>query len=49
MDGSQREEINHRAYAMWEQTGRPDSRELAHWLAAEAEILHRPQPAHFGT
>ena len=30
--------IRERAYAIWEQEGRPDGRSLAHWLQAEAEI-----------
>ncbi|ATC63145.1 hypothetical protein CMV30_03775 [Nibricoccus aquaticus] len=38
----QRKEISLRAFSMWEEAGRPDDRSLAHWLAAEAEILHRP-------
>jgi hypothetical protein len=30
--------IRERAYAIWEQEGRPDGRSLAHWLKAKAEI-----------
>ena len=30
--------IRERAYAIWEQEGRPDGRHLDHWLRAEAEI-----------
>ena len=30
--------IRERAYALWEQDGRPDGRSLAHWSQAEAEI-----------
>ncbi len=30
--------IRERAYAMWEDEGRPDGRELDHWHRAEAEI-----------
>lgn len=45
VSSTQRTEIQSRAYAMWEQAGYPEKRELAHWLAAEAEILHRTQAA----
>lgn len=31
--------IRERAYAIWEQEGHPDGKELDHWLRAEAEIL----------
>jgi hypothetical protein len=30
--------IRERAYALWEQDGRPEGRSLAHWSQAEAEI-----------
>jgi len=30
--------IRERAYAIWEQDGRPEGRNLAHWSQAEAEI-----------
>jgi Protein of unknown function (DUF2934) len=30
--------IRERAYAMWEEEGRPDGKELDHWYRAEAEI-----------
>jgi hypothetical protein len=36
-----REEILHRAYALWEREGHPTDRKLAHWLQAEAEVLPR--------
>ena len=32
------QEIAQRAYAMWEQEGRPDGRNLDHWLTAENEL-----------
>jgi hypothetical protein len=38
-DRAPREEILHRAYAIWESEGHPDHRKLENWLAAEAEIL----------
>ena len=31
-------EIANRAYAIWEQEGRPNDRDLHHWLRAEAEF-----------
>ena len=30
--------IRERAYAIWEQDGRPEGRSLAHWSQAEVEI-----------
>ena len=33
------QEIAHRAYAMWEQEGRPHGRNLDHWLKAEKELI----------
>jgi hypothetical protein len=32
-------EIERRAYGIWEHEGRPQGRELEHWLRAEREIL----------
>lgn len=32
------ETIRERAYAIWEQSGRPEGRSLAHWSQAQAEI-----------
>jgi hypothetical protein len=40
-DRAPREEILHRAYAIWESEGHPESRQLANWLEAEAEIMGR--------
>jgi hypothetical protein len=34
-------EINARARELWEQNGRPGSRDLEFWLQAESEILAR--------
>lgn len=39
-----REEILHRAYALWEAEGFPEGRKLDHWLAAEAEVLAGAHP-----
>jgi hypothetical protein len=38
-DRAAREEILHRAYSIWENTGRPENHELANWLEAEAQVL----------
>jgi hypothetical protein len=34
--------ISARAYALWEEEGRPDGRALSHWLAAEREFRAHP-------
>ena len=31
--------IRERAYAIWDEEGRPDCKDLDHWLRAEAEII----------
>ena len=36
VDGEQA--VRERAYAIWEEEGRPGGRHLDHWLRAEAEI-----------
>jgi len=36
--GGKEEVIRERAYAIWEEEGRPEGRHLDHWLRAEAEI-----------
>lgn len=33
------EAISRRAYEIWEKEGRPESRDLHHWLRAEQELL----------
>lgn len=38
-DRAPREEILHRAYAIWESEGHPADRQLANWLEAEAEVM----------
>lgn len=38
-------EIARRAYALWEEEGRPDGRDLDHWSRAAAEIGAVPTPA----
>lgn len=34
-----RPEIERRAYELWEHEGRPEGRDLEHWLAAERQLL----------
>ena len=38
-DRAAREEILHRAYAIWESKGCPDNQQLAHWLEAESGVM----------
>ena len=38
MDDATRRAIEERAYALWEQAGRPDGSALAFWLQAELEL-----------
>ena len=38
MEHAREEDIRERAYAIWEQDGRPEGRSLAHWSQAEAEL-----------
>ena len=38
MSDGREQAIRERAYALWEQDGRPEGRSLAHWSQAEAEI-----------
>lgn len=38
-DRAAREEILHRAYAIWESEGHPEHRELSNWLQAETGVL----------
>ena len=35
---SRRRKIAERAYAIWENEGKPHGRDIGHWLEAEAEI-----------
>jgi hypothetical protein len=34
-------EIQHAAYLLWVQNGRPEGHELEHWLAAKELLCHR--------
>ena len=38
MSAERERTVRERAYAIWEQQGRPDGKSLDHWLQAEAEI-----------
>jgi hypothetical protein len=38
-DRAAREEIQHRAYAIWMSEGEPQNRGLDHWLQAESEVI----------
>ena len=38
MSDERQQAIRERAYAIWEQEGRPDGQSLPHWLLAESEI-----------
>jgi DUF2934 family protein len=38
MSEQKEQAIRERAYALWEQDGRPEGQSLAHWSRAEAEI-----------
>ena len=35
-------EIQHAAYLLWIEEGRPEGCDFAHWLAAKALLRHRP-------
>ncbi len=35
------DKIARRAYELWENEGRPQGKDTAHWLQAEAEIRHQ--------
>jgi hypothetical protein len=35
---AKKQAIRERAYAIWEEEGRPEGRDLDHWLRAEADL-----------
>jgi Protein of unknown function (DUF2934) len=37
-DGREQAIIRERAFAIWEEEGRPEGKSVVHWLRAEAEI-----------
>ena len=37
--------VRERAYAIWESEGRPEGKEVEHWLRAEAEVAAEEQEA----
>ncbi len=39
MDDKLRKAVEERAYALWEQAGRPEGSELAYWFQAEGELI----------
>ncbi len=41
LDQNLREQIEARAFALWEADGRPEGRALDYWLAAEQEIVNQ--------
>jgi len=47
MESSKHQAIAERAYALWEQEGRPHGRNLDHWQRAEQEVtrLDRTSPS----
>lgn len=40
METAKHQEIAERAYALWEQEGRPDGRNAEHWRKAEQELAN---------
>ena len=42
MKNARHNEIEQRAYFLWEQEGRPHGRHFEHWLRAEAELGKPP-------
>jgi hypothetical protein len=40
-DNKREQAVRERAYAIWEQEGRPGHRDLSNWLRAEAEVDKR--------
>lgn len=42
MSGDHEDATHKRAYALWEQEGRPERRSLDHWLTAQAEFVPGP-------
>ena len=41
MQADREQAIRQRAYALWEEDGRPDGKNLEHWLRADTEIAGR--------
>lgn len=39
-----RDQIAARARRIWEQEGKPEGRDVAHWLQAEAQLRQNPRP-----
>jgi Protein of unknown function (DUF2934) len=43
-DGSKDDQIRERAHLIWVDEGRPDGRELDHWMRAKWELERKPNP-----
>ena len=41
-DGHKDDQIRERAYLIWVDEGRPNGREVDHWLRAKWELEHKP-------
>ena len=41
-DGHKDDQIRERAYLIWVDEGRPNGREVDHWLHAKWELEHKP-------
>ena len=41
MQSDRGQAIRERAYALWEEDGRPDGKELEHWLRAQTEVAEK--------
>ncbi len=44
MSVTDRDSIARRAFEIWEAEGRPEGREVEHWLRAEFEVIAAPAP-----
>jgi hypothetical protein len=47
MNNADYRQISELAYAIWEKEGRPQGRDLDHWLAAERELQVSASPVDF--
>jgi hypothetical protein len=43
-DGHKDDQIRERAYLIWVDEGRPNGREVDHWLRAKRELEREPNP-----
>ena len=49
MDEGWQRRVRDRAYALWEQEGRPEGQAERHWLEAEAELRDEQDPQRQGS